>query len=103
MAFLNTTLSNLNTNNQGSLTTSVDITTQTQIAWRVIPKTGSHANHRVSLRGSLDNVTFFPMNFTLEGADVMSIQNDFPIGYIKFRVSTAEGSTSTVDIGVNAK
>ena len=103
MAFLSQTLTNLNTNLVGDKTSSIDVTGQTVITWRVISKTGSHDNHRIGLRGSLDNTTFFPMNSRLEGADVMSVENNFAVGYIKFRVSTAEGSISTVDIGVNAK
>jgi len=103
MAFLSTTLTHLDTNVVGSKTSSVNVTGHTIFTWRVIPKTGSHNNHRIGLRGSLDNSTFFPLNSKLEGADVMSTEVNFPIGYIKFRVSTAEGSASTVDIGVNAK
>jgi len=103
MAFLNTTLTNLDTNSVGAKTASIDVTGQTIVAWRVISKTGSHNNHRIKVRGSLDDTTFFPLKFTLEGADVMSTLIDLSIGYIKFRVSTAEGSTSTVDIGINAK
>lgn len=103
MAFLTQTLTNLDTNSAGAKTSSVDVTGQTIVTWRVIPITGSHSNHRISARGSLDNSTFFTLNSTLEGADVMTTKVDFGIGYIKFRVTTAEGSTSTVDIGINAK
>ena len=103
MAFLTQTLTNLNTNSVGAKTSSVDITAQTLVTWRVIPNSGSHDNHRVSLRGSFDNVTFFPLHSTLEGADVNSVERDLAIGYIKFRVSGAEGSASKVDILINAK
>lgn len=103
MAFLTQTLTNLDTNSVGSITSSVDVTGQTMIAWRVVPVSGSHNNHKISLRGSFDNVNFFKLKSRLQGADVTSIEHDFSIGYIKFRVSTTEGSASKVNIFINAK
>lgn len=103
MAFLNQTLINLDTNTVGSLTNSIDITNHSMFGWFVDAKSGSHDNHRIGLQVSLDNINWRSANSGLEGANVRSEQHDFPYGYIRFRVSKAEGSASEVDIVVNAK
>lgn len=102
MAFLNDTKTNLDTNLVGDKTSSIDITEQTLVTWRIVPVSGSHDIHRVSLQVSYDNVTFKSANAKLEGADVESTKT-VAHGYIRFRVSKAEGSTSKVDILINAK
>ena len=103
MAFLSTTRNNLNTNNQGATTSSIDVTSQTMFAWKVIDRSGSHDNHKVGLQVSFDNNTWIAAGIRLEGIDVFSEERDFPYGYIRFRVAVAEGSASKVDIEVNAK
>lgn len=102
MAFLTNTLSDLDTNSVGSLTIGIDITGQKLISWVVAPKTGTHLNHRIGLQISFDNTNWVSANSRLQGDKVFSTK-EIAAGYIRFRVSKAEGATSTVDIIVNAK
>lgn len=103
MGFASTTLADLNTNILNATTSSFDVKSQTSIAWCIINKTGSHDNHKILLQFSLDNISWVNSNHSLEGVGALSTQQDIITGYIRFKVSKVEGSTSTVDIGINAK
>lgn len=103
MAFLTQTLLNLNTNVQGATTNSIDVTAQTILGWRIISKSGSHNIHKIALQFSFDNQNWSASGSRVKGSDVTSIKSNIAVGYIRFRVTIVEGSTSTVDIIVNAK
>jgi len=103
MGFNSATLTVLNTNVLNEVTTSVDIKANTSFVWCIISVSGDHDNHKVVMQVSLDNSVWSDSNSKLEGSEVMSIEHDLPFGYIRFKVLIAEGATSTVDVGINAK
>jgi len=103
MAFLTNTKSALDTNVLNAVTASLDVTAQQFVSWCVVDATGAHDNHVITMQLSLDNVTFFDSPSKLLGADRISIENNMSVGYIRWKVTTAEGATSTVDIIINAK
>ena len=103
MGFLNVTRSGLDTNVANAVTASVDITAQTSFSWCVFGATGAHDNHVVIIQYSLDNITFVDSSAKVLGTDIISQEHDITAGYLRWKVLTAEGATSTVDISINAK
>ena len=103
MAFVTNTLSGLNTNSLAAVTASLNVQTQSSIAWTVQGATGTHASHEITLQLSLDNINWINTSSVLARVDVLSVNTDLVIGYVRFCVTKLEGATSTVNIVVNTK
>ena len=101
--FATNTLSALNTNSLGATTASIDITERLAVAWTIQGATGDHDNHKIMPQYSLDNSNWMDSGSGLTGTGVFAIREILPVGYIRFKVSVVEGTTSTVNIIVNCK
>lgn len=90
--------------NANSVTTALDIKNNTHVAWSVEEKTGSHSTHVLTFQRSTDNVNWDSSSSTLTAGTTYQIKNlQARARYIRIKVTTVEGSASTVDIVVNAK
>ena len=90
------------TNSTSTATSSLDIRDNKHVTWGISATTGTHATHVIKLQQSLDNVTFSNTGSILTG---VGIKDNLQITarYIRLKVTTAEGSASTVEVRIHAK
>lgn len=88
--------------NTNYTTESLDITDGTYVGLYVSSKSGSSSTHVVTLQISPDGVKWFDTDHTIKGTgnvhDVICIAQ-----YVRAKVTTREGSASTIDIDIISK
>jgi len=95
----------LDANDTNAVTAGLDIKNNSLIGWSVLEKTGSHGNHVLTLQRSTDNVNWDDTSSTVTAGTAYTVKqaSDVVVRYVRVKVTTAEGSASTVDIVINAK
>jgi len=94
----------LDANDTNSITTSLDIKNNTEIAWSVKEKTGSHSSHILTFQRSTDNVNWDNTSSKITAGTAYQVKTaTVQVRYIRIKVTTAEGDASTVDVVINAK
>lgn len=92
----------VNANSTSSVTPSVFTGDASSVALQVVGETGTHATHVVKLQGSVDGTTFVDTATTITGEGGALLTTPvYP--WHRAKVTTAEGGTSTVTIGIFAK
>lgn len=92
----------MNTNSSGALTSSLDVREATLIALLVVGKTGTHASHIITLQSSPNDTDWFDMTDTLTGDGVLH-DVSCACKFIRAKVTTPEGGTSTCDVYIQIK
>jgi len=95
----------LDANDTNSVTAGLDIKNNSLMGWSVLEKTGSHSAHVLTVQRSTDNVNWDNTASTITAGTSyqISVSGSVPARYIRVKVTTAEGSASTVDVVINAK
>ena len=90
----------LNTNILGEKSASLAVTTEKLFSLYVVPKSGSHRNHRVTLEFSPDNeTTWVASRESVNGnADMLTLEA--AATHVRACVCEPEGEASTVDIHI---
>ena len=60
----------LDANDTNSVTPSLDIKNNTEVAWSVLEKTGTHTTHVLTLQRSTDNTTY-PLDASLSAISLI--------------------------------
>ena len=95
-------VSGLDTNNLNATTISLDISDNEAVAFSVVNASGAHTTHVITLQCSLDDSEWFDISTTITG---LGVKNNITIitKFVRLKVTTAEGGTSTVDIIIQGK
>lgn len=88
--------------NATTTTASLDVKDDLNIAWSVVAATGDHANHIVTLQCSLDNSAWNDTGSTLTGVGVVD-NVSITARYVRLKVTTNEGTASTINIIIQGK
>lgn len=94
--------SGLDANSTSTVTDAFDISNNNFVAWQVLANTGVHNTHIIKLQGSIDKINWATTSSSITG---IGINDNVQITarYIRFKVTTAEGATSTVNILAHSK
>jgi len=92
----------LDSDNTSSVTETFDISENDFLSWQVLAKSGSHSSHILTLQCSFDDVNWQNTSSTITG---VGFKNNVQMTtkYMRVKVTTAEGSASTVDVIIQAK
>ena len=94
----------LNANSLNSVTPRLDIKEKTGLAWSVLEKTGSHSTHVLTIQRSTDNINWDNTSSKITAGTPYQIKTaTVNVRYVRVKVTTAEGSASTVEVVINAK
>lgn len=85
-----------------SVSSSLEITENDWICYNVLDGSGTHSTHVVTLQCSANNIDWYDTASTITG---LGIVDNVQIGarYVRLKVTTVEGATSTIDILIQAK
>ncbi len=92
----------LDTNNNGAFSKSLDIRENKLLTFNVRGLTGTHATHVITLQRSFDNANFENTSAKVTGTGTKTPVN-IAVSHVRLKVTTAEGSASTVTITIQAK
>lgn len=98
--FFDEQIDGVDANVQGN-TEAIDIQSVKDITWSVVGVSGSHNNHVIRLQRSLDGVSWSGTSHSVTGED--SEQQRVTARFVRWRVTTPEGSPSTVNIHIQGK
>lgn len=95
---------NLDSNNIDTVTNSLDIRGNQYISFDIKASgdSQSNSNHIITLQCSLDGSTWYNTNTTITGTGLVS-NIQMTCQYVRLKITTIEGSDSTIDININAK
>ncbi len=88
--------------NAATTSTSLDIQDDAKVAFSVVAATGTHATHVVTLQCSLDDSAWQDTSSTVTGVGVVD-NISITTRYVRLKVTTNEGGTSTIDIIIQGK
>ena len=88
--------------NATTTTVSLHVDDNKKVAFHVVAATGSHATHVITLQCSLDDSNWFDTSSTITGLGVVN-NVDIITHFVRLKVTTNEGSASTVNIIIQAK
>ena len=88
--------------NTTTLSNSLDVSDNKSIAYSISSNTGTHSTHIITLQCSLDDSEWFDTNSSITG---LGVENNIFIitQFVRLKVTTNEGDTSTVDIIIQGK
>lgn len=95
-------IQSLDANVADAVSDSLDIRENKLLTFNVRGLTGSHATHEISLQRSFDNTNFETTSAKVTGEGTKTPIN-IAVRYVRLKVTTAEGSTSTVTVTIQAK
>jgi len=100
--FTDQTTTDFDANSTASVTTSLDIKENNWVSFQVIANTGGNTTHIITLQCSLNNSTWQNTSSTITS---VGIKDNIQVTarFIRLKVTTAEGSASTVDVIINSK
>ena len=88
--------------NATTTTTTLHVDDNNKVAFHVVAATGSHATHVITLQCSLDDSNWFDTSSTITGVGVVT-NVDVSTHFVRLKVTTNEGSASTVNIIIQGK
>lgn len=88
--------------NATTTSTSLDVKDNENVAYSVVAATGTHATHVITLQCSLDDSAWQDTPSTITGVGVVD-NVSVTTRYVRLKVTTNEGSASTVDIIIQGK
>ncbi len=94
--------SSFNTNNTATVSASLDIKDNKWVAWGAKQVSGGHSTHIITLQQSLDDSTWISTTSTLTGTGIVD-NVQITTRYVRLKVTTAEGSASSVSIIIHGK
>ena len=88
--------------NATTTSTSLDVQDNENVAFSIVAATGTHATHVVTLQCSLDDSAWQDTTTTQAG---VGVKDNVPITtkFVRLKVTTDEGGTSTIDIIIQGK
>lgn len=87
-----------NTNSTATVSASVLLTGASNgVRVKVDANSGDHSNHIIKVQISADDIVWVNTDWEITGAGFNLSTDDLGNGYVRLKVSTAEGSASTVD------
>jgi len=94
---------NVDANNTATVSSSVKLGSIVEYGtFTIKANTGDHSNHVVTLQTSTDNSVFIDSAFTLTGVgDLYFTRLADSVNYIRLKITTAEGTASTIDWETN--
>ena len=94
-------ISGIDTDNNGAVTSSLYINGNKTVGVYVTAVTGSHATHVLTVQVSADDSNWFDSSSTVTG--IGFVEFDTIAQHVRAKVTTAEGSASTVDLFLTSK
>ena len=106
MKFTDQTSTAVDANDTSSVTAGLDIKENSYVSWSIKHKTGSRTTYVFTLQCSTDNTNWENTSSTINaaaGAFKLNDNTQITARYVRVKCTTAEGSSSTVDVVINAK
>jgi len=100
--FSENTQTGLDANSTSTVSSSLDIAENNWVCYTILANTGTHATHVITLQCSPDDTNWYNTASTITGVGII---DNVQIGarYVRLKVTTAEGGTSTVDVIIQGK
>ena len=88
--------------NATTTSTSLNVQDNANVVFSIVGASGTHATHVVTLQCSLDDSAWQDMSSTVTGVGVV---DNVPVTtkFVRLKVTTNEGGTSTIDIIIQGK
>ena len=88
--------------NATTTSTTLDVQDNANVAFSIVGASGTHATHVVTLQCSLDDSAWQDTSSTVTGVGVVD-NVSITTRYVRLKVTTDEGGTSTIDIIIQGK
>ena len=92
----------LNADSISSATNSMDIRDNKYVAMQIVANTGANTTHVITLQCSLDGTTWKNTASSVTGVGLVD-NVQVTARYVRGKITTVEGGTSTINVFLNAK
>lgn len=91
------------TNSLSTKTAGVDVSSCDQLTFYVIPNTGSHATHIVTLQFSPEDVdaSYQDSTYNIPGTGCLHVSDIQSVAWVRLKVTVKEGAVSTCDLAID--